>query len=112
MSRKPKMFIEGVHPPEAREFLPEDLSGVQYISLEGDRAGKQGVRCVDGYYKVPESEDTPIRQIREYDVDSEEAAVERARKDGLVQGIMVETILTEAMPCNLGKSPDRSYLNH
>jgi len=101
---RPKMFIEGIHLPEAREFLPEDLSDVSYIPLEGDRAGKPGVRCVDGYYKVLGSENTSIRQIREYDVDDDETAVESAREDGLVQGIMVETILTEATPCNLGKS--------
>jgi len=97
-------FIEEIHPPEAREFLPEDLRGVPYIPLESGRAGKPGVKCVDGYYKVPGSENCSIRQIREYDVSSEEAAVEMAKKDGLIKGIMVETILTEAMPCNLRSS--------
>jgi hypothetical protein len=94
-------FIEGIHPSELRAVLPENLTGISYISLKGDRAGKPGVKCVDGYYKTKE-EGTLIRQIREYDVKTFEEANELAKKDGLIRGIMIECILTEAQPCLLG----------
>lgn len=98
MSKKPERFIEGIRPLEVRGYLPKDLTEASYVPLK--RKSKIGIISIDGYYSIKGS--TPIRQIREYDpprnldpLRRDQEAVRLARKDGLVQGIWIETIMSE-----------------
>ena len=53
--------------------------------------------AIEGDYLIDEK---IVRQIREYDVKTEKEAVEKAKADGLIRGIMLETYLSE--PYNFG----------
>ena len=97
----PENFEEGIHPFWMRAEIPEVLFQIPYIRLKGEKAGKPGVYIIDGYYFVQKGK-LPVRQMREYDVNSMEKADKMAKKDGLSQGIMIECILTESQPCVLG----------
>ena len=69
-----------------------ELSKIPLIKANRKNGTIMGLKAVDGYYLV---NGVIVRQIREYDVKSEDEAIERARADGLSRGIMVETYLSE-----------------
>ena len=78
--------------------VPEiSVGAIPIIKANREDGTTVGIRAVDGYYHVKE-EETPVRQIREYDVKTDEEAVEGARGDGLVRAIMVEAYMTEFQP--------------
>lgn len=79
--------------------VPEiSVGAIPIIKANREDGTTIGIRAVEGYYQVKEGE-MPVRQIREYDVKTDEDAVQRARKDGLVRVIIVETCMTELQPC-------------
>jgi len=93
-------FIEGIHDPELRGELSEALIDIPYIKIKERKDSNAGIYDVDGYYQNIKRKDS-IRQIRQYEAHSFEEATEKAKRDGLVMGIMVEFLLTEETPCNL-----------
>jgi len=95
-------FIEGIHNPKLRGELLEVLIGIPYIKIKERKDSNAGVYDVDGYYQNIKRKDS-MRQIRQYEAHSFEEAAEKAKRDGLVMGIMVELLLTEETPCNLEK---------
>lgn len=82
-----------------RSEFPESLVGVPIIRAIREDGTTVGIRAVDGYYQLEKG--VKVRQIREYDVNTDEEAVRRAKTDGLVQGIMVEQYMSELEPCVL-----------
>ena len=81
--------------------VPEiSVGAIPLIRANREDRTTVGIHAVDGYYVI-RGGDIPIRQIREYDVKTDEEAVQRAREDGLVRAIMVETYLSEPVLCSL-----------
>ena len=84
--------------PKLREEFPECLIGVKETICDPRPDGTtRGMHAVDGYYRISDNE-ASIREIKIYDVKTAEEAHERAKKDGLIKGIMIEFFFSEIQP--------------
>ncbi|MBI2629353.1 hypothetical protein HYW74_04695 [Candidatus Pacearchaeota archaeon] len=85
-----------------RASFPEFLNQIPIIRLNRKVKDIADVVEVDGYYRIEEDGlNVARRQIREYRAKSFEDAVQQAKNEGLLKGIMVEQPLTPEQLCVL-----------
>ncbi|GEM_PF-4242117 len=90
MIRKTSINVNG-YTPKKRNFTK--ANEIEVIGSHTRADGTSiGMRSVDGFYLVKER--GMVRQIRFYDVKTDEEAVRLAKEDGLFRGILLEVMLT------------------
>lgn len=76
---------------------------IPYVKLKDKRDPNLRLFGVDGYYLIKNNKSFPlIRMEKEYQAESFEEANDKAMKEGLRIGILIEQILGEPVKSNLG----------